>query len=462
MQKYPVPIFFLLVLSLLIQITPVFSSQDSRAIKRKSNDLRQALVIGNGSYAASPLKNPVNDAADLAAALKMSGFKVTLLKDADQRQMEEAIIRFGKRLRKGGTGLFYYAGHGIQYRGRNYLIPLKARIESESDVKYEAVDAGRVLGKMEDAGNAINIVILDACRNNPFARSFRSATQGLARMDAPTGSLVAYATAPGSVAADGRGRNGVYTKYLLQYMQQPDLTVNQVLMKVRKAVLRETGKKQTPWESSSLTGDFYFRQGGSIQVDSPDPAPGPGKLTGSLLVRTEPSKVKIWIDGGFEGRSPVQIDDMIPGLVQVRAAKKGVPDQEEKVRIRAGRRSELTLILAEPEPTTGRLSVSTEPADARIRILNIVPRYKPGMELKPGSYILEVSAYGYQTDTRTVNLKAGEELQVDFALEEVQAANTQPTAQRTGKTWTEPVTGMEFVYVKGGVLSDGLNSRWVR
>jgi formylglycine-generating enzyme required for sulfatase activity len=190
-------------------------------------------------------------------------------------------------------------------------------------------------------------------------------------------------------------------------------------------------------------------------VDSPDPAPGPGKLTGSLLVRTEPSKVKIWIDGGFEGRSPVQIDDMIPGLVQVRAAKKGVPDQEEKVRIRAGRRSELTLILAEPEPTTGRLSVSTEPADARIRILNIVPRYKPGMELKPGSYILEVSAYGYQTDTRTVNLKAGEELQVDFALEEVQAANTQPTAQRTGKTWTEPVTGMEFVYVKGGCYQMG-------
>lgn len=120
------------------------------------------------------------------------------------------------------------------------------------------MDAGRILGKMEDAGNAMNIVILDACRNNPFARSFRSASRGLARMDAPTGSIVAYATAPGSVAADGSGRNGVYTKHLLQHMLTPGLDINTVFIKTRMDVIQETGGKQVPWEFSSLTGLFYF------------------------------------------------------------------------------------------------------------------------------------------------------------------------------------------------------------
>jgi len=241
----------------------VFGDQE-RSVKRNTGkgESRIALVIGNGAYKEGILKNPVNDAADMAATLKDSGFYVSVLENGNQRQMEDAIRSFGDRLRdQGGVGLFYYAGHGIQYQGSNYLIPVGARISSESDVKYEAVDAGRVLGKMEDAGNGLNIVILDACRNNPFARSFRSAEQGLARMDAPTGSIIAYATSPGSVAADGTGRNGLYTGFLLKYLQQPGLTIEQMFKKVRQAVLRQTGSKQTPWESSSLTGNFYFTKG---------------------------------------------------------------------------------------------------------------------------------------------------------------------------------------------------------
>jgi hypothetical protein len=137
---------------------------------------------------------------------------------------------------------------------------VKARIESEGDIKFEAVDAGFVLSKMEGAGNDVNIVILDACRNNPFARNFRSGTQGLARMDAPKGSIIAYATAPGELAADGRGRNGIYTKHLIQNIQAPQLRLEDVFKNVRRSVVNETGNKQVPWESSSLMGQFYFAQ----------------------------------------------------------------------------------------------------------------------------------------------------------------------------------------------------------
>lgn len=158
------------------------------------------------------MKNPANDATDMASALRKLGFSVTLKTDVNQRAMEESIRAFGTTLRSGGVGLFYYAGHGIQFRGTNYLIPVHAEIKSEADVKYRSVDAGYVLAQMEDAGNNLNIIILDACRNNPFARLFRSAEKGLAKMDAPTGSILAYATAPGSVAADGSGRNGLYIK----------------------------------------------------------------------------------------------------------------------------------------------------------------------------------------------------------------------------------------------------------
>jgi uncharacterized caspase-like protein len=224
---------------------------------------RYALVIGNSAYKSAPLKNPAKDARDMAALLGTLGFNVTLKIDAGVKDMEEAVRGFGLNLRHGGVGLFYFAGHGIQVAGSNYLVPVDAKIQSESDVRFECVDAGRVLGKMEDAGNSLNIVILDACRNNPFSRGFRSADRGLAEMRAPTGSIIAYATAPGSVASDGSGENGIYTKHLLKNMRTPGLPITDVFMRVRMGVVGETVKKQVPWESSSLTGYFYFNDASS-------------------------------------------------------------------------------------------------------------------------------------------------------------------------------------------------------
>ena len=227
--------------------------------KNRDGRKRVALVIGNGSYKFSPLKNPRNDAHDMAVTLRRLGFEVDEKTDLGYVAMNKAVESFGKRLRAGGIGLFYYAGHGVQVQGGNYLLPVDAEIDDENEVRYKAVDAGLVLAKMEQARGDVNLVVLDACRNNPFSRSFRSAPRGLASMDAPSGSLIAYATAPGKIAADGSGsRNGVYTEELIRMMQTPGLSVEEAFKRVRKAVMLKTSNAQVPWESSSLVGDFHF------------------------------------------------------------------------------------------------------------------------------------------------------------------------------------------------------------
>ena len=220
---------------------------------------RVALVIGNGDYRAAPLANPVNDARDMAVALEQSGFTVLSEINADRKEMRAALRDFGKMILKGGVGLFYFAGHGIQVKGENYLVPIGADMEAEDEVQDECINASAVLRKMETAGNRLNIIILDACRNNPFSRNFRSAVRGLAQMDAPAGSILGYATAPGAVAADGAGRNGLYTSKILEYMKQPGLEIGQLFRKVRVDVMAASNDAQVPWESSSLTGNFFFR-----------------------------------------------------------------------------------------------------------------------------------------------------------------------------------------------------------
>jgi formylglycine-generating enzyme required for sulfatase activity len=226
-----------------------------------SMETRIALVIGNSDYSSGPLPNPANDAKLIGDQLTSLGFDVIARRNADQTAMKRAIQEFGARLEKAGpdsVGLFYYAGHGVQLNGRNYLIPTTARIEREGDVEIEAVSADWVIEQMRYARNRLNIVILDACRNNPFTRSMRSVDHGLATMDAPAGILIAYSTAPGSVAADGTGRNSPYTEALTHAIRDLHEPVEQVFKHVRVGVMSVTSGKQVPWESSSLTGDFYF------------------------------------------------------------------------------------------------------------------------------------------------------------------------------------------------------------
>jgi len=220
-------------------------------------DNRLALVIGNAAYpGVAALKNPVNDATDIAAKLKTLNFKVTLKTDVGLKDMLRALTEFGDKIQKGAEVLFFYAGHGMQVRGRNYLIPIDAAIRTESAVSSEAVDVDQLLDKLSPA--RLSMVILDACRNNPFERRFRGGGQGLASINAPNGTLIAYATAPGKTAADGEGRNGLYTQELLAAMDTGGLRIEDVFKHVRVSVMEKSGDAQTPWESSSLTGDFYF------------------------------------------------------------------------------------------------------------------------------------------------------------------------------------------------------------
>ena len=194
----------------------------------------------------------------MTAALRHLGFEVIAIEEANHHKMQEAVMQFAEQLGAGDTGLFYYAGHGIQVNGSNYLIPLGAKIKSELSTRFEAIEVGDVLDAMENAGNKLNFVILDACRNNPFERRLRGQSRGLAAIDAAAGTLIAYATAPGSVAADGDGANGLYTESLLSALATPGLTAEQVFKRVRIEVLDGSHGQQVPWESSSLTGEFIF------------------------------------------------------------------------------------------------------------------------------------------------------------------------------------------------------------
>jgi hypothetical protein len=227
---------------------------------------RVALVVGNAAYKNQPLANPVNDATDVASTLRGMGFETTLLRDATLTQMRNATRQFADAAASSDVALIFFAGHGIEAKGRNYVIPVGAEIKHEYELEDQAYDAGRWLDMLEGlktgSRQRVNIVILDACRNNEFARSWRSSSRGLARMDAPTGTFVAFATAPGKVAADGaRGqRNSPFTKSLLRAIQSPDMPIELMFKEVRRMVVEETNNEQVPWDNSSLVGDFAFRR----------------------------------------------------------------------------------------------------------------------------------------------------------------------------------------------------------
>ncbi|MEP7213469.1 MAG: caspase family protein [Acidobacteriota bacterium] len=309
-------IFSLILLIACIGMTA--SAQPTRQLERERtgasavSQKRLALVIGNGGYKfVGPLANPVNDASDMAATLRKLGFEVISGTDQNKRQMETLIRQFGERLSDTkAVGLFYYAGHGFQSSGQNFLAPVDADIPAEDEIEYAAVNLNFVLNKMAVAGNPLNIVILDACRNNPFAKKWRSvrdiSTQGgLAGITkAPTGTMIAYSTAPGEVASDGGGRNGLYTGELLKQIAKPDTSLEDVFKNVRSEVRRKSESKQVPWESSSVEGDFYFAGavtasalGGRVPSTSPS-VNLPAASTGGSRNLT---KVERWQQMSFRG-----------------------------------------------------------------------------------------------------------------------------------------------------------------
>ncbi|KFB66090.1 SUMF1/EgtB/PvdO family nonheme iron enzyme [Candidatus Accumulibacter vicinus] len=234
----------------------------------RANEHRVALVIGNSSYTHSPLKNPVNDARAMRDKLKKMDFDVIIRENMKARDIGGALREFRSKLKPGSIALFFYAGHGLQIRGENYLPAVDAEISSEEDVPHQSLNVNTVLNTMEDSKAGVNLVLLDACRNNPFTRSFRSgAGAGLARIQAPSGTLIHYATRPGSVAEDGDGVNGTYTAALLAQIEEKGVPIEQALKRVTVRVKNVTKGKQEPWMEGSLTGDFYFIISGPTQIN---------------------------------------------------------------------------------------------------------------------------------------------------------------------------------------------------
>ncbi len=315
---------------------------------------RIALVIGNGAYrSVSALDNPEADAGLIAQALMRSGFEVTLVTDADQSRLMHSIAEFGSKLRAAGedaTGLFYYAGHGVQSFGSNYLLPVDASLTDAADLSLVAIDAEAVLRQMASARNRTNIVILDACRDNPFEKVPDMNDNGLAEMKAPTGTFLAYATAPGSVALDGTGVNSPFSAALAKRMTEPGLMIEQLFKGVRVDVMEISGGAQVPWDTSSLTRDFAFvpgvvRTAAEIADD---------QLWNSVLASRDPVQVLLYLRGNPGSAHEAEAHALLAELMSTEisgtagtavaaapAPKTPAhnPDESERAMIEAARRS---------------------------------------------------------------------------------------------------------------------------
>ena len=236
---------------------------------------RLALVIGNKDYLLSPLKNPVNDAVSMDKALRQLGFNVTLIRNLRRDDIGRTLEGFTSRIQAGDDVVLFYAGHGLQVKGVNYLPAVDAVIKVEADVPLNSINLTQWLERLDESKAGVKLLLIDACRDNPYTRSFRSAQRGLAKLDAaPSGTLLHFATRPGSVAADGVGNNGLYTSYLLKHLATPGLPVESMLKRVAADVRQSSQNDQQPWMEGSLEGEFFFRPE-SVSVASASPAPAP-------------------------------------------------------------------------------------------------------------------------------------------------------------------------------------------
>jgi uncharacterized caspase-like protein len=265
--------FFWLVVLWLTVTAGQLAAQETRTLSvAAAPEKRIALVIGNSAYQQGPLKNPVNDARAIAAKLRGLGFSVLLKENLKTREIGSVYREFRSIVTPGSVALVFYAGHGLQFKGQNYFPATDADISGEEDVPLQSLNLGTLLDNMEEAKAGVSLVLLDACRDNPFARRFRSGTRGLAKAEAASGTLIQYATKPGSVAADGDGRNGTYTEALLAQMDAPGVPIELMLKKVTNQVVGKSKGKQEPWVEGSLRGDFFFKPGAGAQAAAPAPS----------------------------------------------------------------------------------------------------------------------------------------------------------------------------------------------
>lgn len=368
---------------------------------------RSALVIGNANYTGeTPLQNTLNDARDVADKLRGMGFQVTELQDAGARQMRRAVSRYlaGIRQHK-GTSVIYYSGHGVQDSSRsNYLLPVDAKIEGEADITAEGIAVNNILANLaRRPDGAVSLVVLDACRNNPFSTGMRGTQRGLARVEAsPHGTLVLYAASPGQTADDNpSGRNGLFTHYLLAHLDRPGLDIEDAFDYVALAVERDSAGRQRPYKEGNLLGKYYL--GGGIGAGSgaglAPPAPGGGSAADyAVETRFWDSTERCGSKACYQAYLAQYPNGRFIALAKVKIAS---PDRP-----------------ARPEPAAEsccRLTVKTTPSGSQVRIMNIGPRYRDGIALPKGRYRVRVDREGYRSFDNWIDLSAPDQvLMVDL------------------------------------------------
>ena len=275
-------------------------------VDARASDKRVALVIGNSDYKASPLRNPVNDAKDMSAKLRDLGFEVIERTNLGARQIGATLREFRSKLAPGAVALVFYAGHGLQVRGENYLPAVDSEIGGEEDLPNQSLAVRQIMDILDDVKTRLNLVFLDACRNNPYARSFRSTNTGLARVAAPAGTLISFATRPGSVAADGSGRNGLYTSALLEQMNSPNQPIEQMLKRVVTEVKVASNGRQEPWMEGSIEGEFCFGECAGSAAAAPradyDTAAYELAFWDSIKASSNPEDFKAYLEQYPQGR----------------------------------------------------------------------------------------------------------------------------------------------------------------
>ena len=310
-------------------------------------DLRVALVIGNAAYSGAPLANPANDARAMGDTLRGLGFVVIEVRDASRQQMLAAVQRAGESLKgKRGVGMLFYAGHGLQLDWRNYMVPVDANLTASTDIPVQAVDVNLVIDAFKRAGNRMNILVLDACRDNPFADT--TSSKGLSPVDAPSGTFLAYATAPGNVAEDGDPTqgNGLYTRFLLDEIKKPVSKIEDVFKRVRLQVRKASQGRQVPWESTSLEDDFYFNHSRRIAVATPDPKSREAafqaekaewdKIRNSQRAEDFYAYLQKYPNGLISEQAQAQLDRLEKVRIQAQADQSGERQTAASARLRAG------------------------------------------------------------------------------------------------------------------------------
>lgn len=429
-----------------------------------------ALIIGNSGYQhVARLANPGNDAKLMGEALKGIGFELVggqaQLDISDGEAMKRLIQRFGEMIRGGGVGLFYYSGHGLQVDGKNYLVPTGANVATKTQIKYQLVDADFIMDEMAASSTKVNVVILDACRNNPFGdRGLREVKAGLASVIAPTGTLVAYSTAPGKTATDGSGRNSPYTAALAKYIKSPGMRIEDVFIRVNRDVAKSTGGEQSPWKSDNLTDVFCLHGAcgapvASLPTSSPvytsaplpkisaPPKPGSGSLDLSDIdadaaARAKAEAEQARLDAAARKEWAARLKAMLSDFAKVQTVEKSgqyTPEHKAKAW------EKLLAAYSDKNPYTDqdqtlRSKAQTQQShwEAEARRLADAQAASLAAAQAKKQQMLAMAKVPSQPPNAGAPLKA--------------------PVGTSGQTWRDPATGMEFVWVPGGTFEMGCGS----